>query len=55
MDKLNRSPILITGISGFIGSHFAERCAEQGLRVKGLCRRPQDVEWLTNDKIEMAR
>jgi 2-alkyl-3-oxoalkanoate reductase len=55
MDNINRSPILITGISGFIGSHFAERCAKEGLQVKGLCRRPQDVEWLENERIEIIK
>ena len=30
--------ILITGITGFVGSHLADMCLAKGLRVHGLRR-----------------
>lgn len=43
------SPILVTGISGFIASHLAERLAEMGVAVRGTARRPADVRLPIND------
>ncbi|GAA0548132.1 NAD(P)H-binding protein [Paractinoplanes ferrugineus] len=34
--------ILVSGASGFIGSHVAERLVEQGYRVRAMTRRPQE-------------
>jgi GDP-4-dehydro-6-deoxy-D-mannose reductase len=33
--------VLITGVSGFVGRHLAERCAAQGATVIGVGRRPE--------------
>lgn len=38
------SPVLITGVSGFIASHLAERLAAAGAAVRGTARRPQSSE-----------
>ncbi|MGC8782048.1 MAG: NAD-dependent epimerase/dehydratase family protein, partial [Anaerolineae bacterium] len=35
-----RSPILITGITGFIAGHLAERLLAEGVAVRGTARRP---------------
>jgi nucleoside-diphosphate-sugar epimerase len=37
-------PILITGITGFIASHLAERLLAEGVHVRGTARRPQTFE-----------
>ena len=36
----------ITGITGFIGGHLAARLLAEGIRVRGLARRPGDASWL---------
>ena len=35
--------VLITGITGFIGSHLAERLLVEGVAVRGLARRPEEA------------
>ncbi|MGH2403664.1 MAG: NAD-dependent epimerase/dehydratase family protein [bacterium] len=35
-------PVLITGVSGFIGTHLAERLLREGIRVRGLDVVPQE-------------
>ncbi|MCX6031434.1 MAG: NAD-dependent epimerase/dehydratase family protein [Chloroflexi bacterium] len=34
-------PVLITGVTGFIAGHLAERLVREGVRVRGTARRPQ--------------
>ncbi|MGX6604962.1 NAD(P)H-binding protein [Micromonosporaceae bacterium Da 78-11] len=36
--------VLVSGASGFIGSHVAERLVEQGYRVRAMTRHPQDYD-----------
>lgn len=36
MTALPSGPVLITGVSGFIGTHLAERLLREGIRVRGL-------------------
>ena len=36
--------IVITGATGFIGSHLTQHFVSQGWKVLGLCRRPPDRE-----------
>lgn len=38
--------VLITGITGFIGGHLAERLLGEGLAVRGLARQPEAAGWL---------
>jgi nucleoside-diphosphate-sugar epimerase len=40
------TPVLITGITGFIGSHLAERLLAEGMAVRGLARQPIATSWL---------
>lgn len=44
---------LITGITGFIGSHLAERLLAEGVVVRGLARRPDDAIWLARQGAEI--
>ena len=39
-------PVLLTGITGFIAGHLAERLLAGGVRVRGTARRPDAAEWL---------
>ncbi len=38
--------VLITGVTGFIGSHLAEQLLVEGAAVRGLARRPDEAAWL---------
>ncbi|MEJ5197905.1 MAG: NAD(P)-dependent oxidoreductase [Anaerolineae bacterium] len=38
--RLVRAPVLITGITGFIAGHLAERLLAAGIAVRGTARRP---------------
>lgn len=40
--------ILVTGASGFIGSHLVERCLAAGLAVRGLVRRRHTAAFLSS-------
>ncbi len=42
---LNESKILITGAGGFIGSHLAELCVEQGYQVKAFVHYNSNNTW----------
>lgn len=45
--------VLITGITGFIGGHLAERLLAQGVVVRGLARRPDAAAWLARQGAEI--
>lgn len=49
------SPVLITGIAGFIAGHLAERLLREGLSVRGLVRRPEAAGWLAGQGVEIVR
>jgi nucleoside-diphosphate-sugar epimerase len=55
MNNYCDNSILITGVSGFIGSHLAERCIKEKIVVKGLCRKPEDASWLNNIGVNIIR
>ena len=42
------SLVLMTGVSGFIGSHVADKLLESGYRVRGLTRDAEMNGWLAN-------
>lgn len=54
MNNIDNNSILITGVSGFIGSHLAERCIKENKIVKGLCRKPEDASWLKKIGVEIV-
>ena len=48
-------PVLLTGVTGFIASHLAERLAGQGMPVRGTARRPESARWLAERGVEIVR
>jgi len=46
---------LITGVTGFIGSHLAERLLAAGVAVRGLARRPEEAAWLAAQGAQIAQ
>jgi nucleoside-diphosphate-sugar epimerase len=48
-------PVLITGATGFIGSHLAERLVAERARVRVLARDPQKLIPSLIDRVEVAR
>jgi nucleoside-diphosphate-sugar epimerase len=48
------SPVLITGVTGFIAGHLAERLAAAGVRVRGTARRPAAAAWLAEQGVEVV-
>lgn len=42
------STILITGVSGFIGSHIANQLLESGYYIHGITRNLAKTGWLTS-------
>jgi nucleoside-diphosphate-sugar epimerase len=49
------SPVLITGVNGFIAGHLAERLLRLGVAVRGLARRPEAADWLAQQGVEIRR
>lgn len=47
--------VFITGATGFIGSHIAERLHEKGYRLKCLVRQTSDIRWIKHLPIEYVR
>lgn len=51
----SRQPILITGITGFIGGHLARRMLASGVPVRGLSRAPDRAADLSGAGAEIVR
>ncbi|MEE9167324.1 MAG: NAD-dependent epimerase/dehydratase family protein, partial [Candidatus Neomarinimicrobiota bacterium] len=45
---------LVTGASGFIGSHLVERLVDEGHRVTALVRKTSRLRWLENDSVQLV-
>jgi dihydroflavonol-4-reductase len=46
---------LVTGATGFIGSHLAEGLAGRGWEVRCLVRRPSGLGWIENLDVDLVR
>lgn len=49
------TPVLVTGATGFIGGHLAERLAGEGLEVTGTGRRIDEARWLEDEGVQLRR
>ena len=38
--------ILVTGVTGLIGSHVADQCLQSGFRVRGTARNTKKAAWV---------
>lgn len=48
------SPVLVTGGTGFVGSHLVERLVELGFRVRCLVRRSSSLRYLPLQALELC-
>jgi nucleoside-diphosphate-sugar epimerase len=49
-----QQPVLITGLTGFIASHLAERLLAEGIPVRGTARHPESARWLAERGVEVV-
>ena len=50
-----QQPVLITGVTGFIASHLAERLLAAGIPVRGTARRPDAADWLSAQDAQVVQ
>src|SRR5262249_28124465 len=53
-ESIGSSKVLVSGGSGFVGSHLVDRLVEQGKSVRCLVRRTSDLKYLNHPRIEFA-
>jgi len=49
----NQDRVLVTGVTGFVGSHIAENLAEHGYEVAGLIRRTSSLKFIQHLDIDL--
>lgn len=52
-DMANRERVLVTGVTGFVGSHIAEHLAEHDFEVVGLIRRTSSLKFIQHLDIDL--
>ncbi|MBV9454001.1 MAG: NAD-dependent epimerase/dehydratase family protein, partial [Rubrobacter sp.] len=50
----NRERVLITGATGFVGSHLAEAFVDAGYRVRCGARTTSDTRWISGLPVELV-
>jgi nucleoside-diphosphate-sugar epimerase len=50
---MNKKIALVTGASGFVGSHLADLLLEKGFEVRALVRKTSSLKWLEGKNIEI--
>ena len=46
--------LLVTGATGLVGSHVAERANRMGLATRGIVRNPDAAAWLSESGVEVV-
>lgn len=54
-EELRGTRVLVTGATGFIGGHLAERLAGEGAAVTGTGRRVDEAAWLEEEGVRLRR
>lgn len=49
------SPVLVTGGTGFVGSHLVELLVSRGYEVSCLVRDPKNIRWLKGQKVHLVQ
>lgn len=54
MELASHDRILVTGATGMVGSHVAERALEMGVKTRVVVRRPEAARWLADAGAEVV-